>query len=335
MTAAGDSTLGSTWRKWDLHVHTPASIVHNYGPDPWDRFLSDLAALPPALSVIGINDYLFIDGYRRVLDEWHQDRLPNLEAIFPIVEFRLQQLAGVDGDLSRINYHVIFSPEVTPDAIDAQFLHGLAAKFQLSASSGPPWSGFLSRDNVQTFGAALRASMPAARQREHPESDLELGFANLVVPLHDLRVLLEHTALTGQTICAIGKTEWADFRWTDQAIASKKDLINGADVVFTAAESAPAYQRSRESLREQKVNDRLLDCSDAHHPAASTDKDRLGNCLTLDSRAANSRWAQACADRVRPPGVRWEPTNEARCPPDKAGRPHPQRPDRAVGRRPG
>ena len=22
---------GSLWRRWDLHVHTPASLYHNYG----------------------------------------------------------------------------------------------------------------------------------------------------------------------------------------------------------------------------------------------------------------------------------------------------------------
>ena len=61
---------GSTWRKGDLHVHTPASIVHNYPGEEsaaWDAFLADIEALPPEFKVIGINDYLFVDGYERVL----------------------------------------------------------------------------------------------------------------------------------------------------------------------------------------------------------------------------------------------------------------------------
>ena len=69
---------GSLWRKWDLHVHTPASIVQHYGgntEDAWEKFITDLEALPPEFSVIGINDYLFLDGYRRVLEERRKGRL--------------------------------------------------------------------------------------------------------------------------------------------------------------------------------------------------------------------------------------------------------------------
>ena len=50
--------------------------------------------------------------------------------------------------------------------------------------------------------------------------------------------------------------------------------------MFTAAATASAYHQSRKSLRDQLVNDRLLDCSDADHYADSANKDRLGNSLT-------------------------------------------------------
>ena len=61
--------VGSTWKKWDLHVHTPSSLVHNYPgasqDEAWEAFLTDLEALPPEFKAIGINDYIFIDGYER------------------------------------------------------------------------------------------------------------------------------------------------------------------------------------------------------------------------------------------------------------------------------
>lgn len=36
---------GSAWRKWDLHVHTPDSLVNHYGggPNVWDKFIDALA----------------------------------------------------------------------------------------------------------------------------------------------------------------------------------------------------------------------------------------------------------------------------------------------------
>jgi len=49
--------IGSTWKKWDLHVHTPASIVNNYPgqlEEAWEAFFSDLEALPPDFKVIGV-----------------------------------------------------------------------------------------------------------------------------------------------------------------------------------------------------------------------------------------------------------------------------------------
>ena len=37
-----NDTRGSLWRKWDLHVHTPSSIINDYGGDnenTWEQFL--------------------------------------------------------------------------------------------------------------------------------------------------------------------------------------------------------------------------------------------------------------------------------------------------------
>lgn len=62
---------GAEWRKWDLHVHTPNSLVHHFKGDTdqqWEQFITDLESLPEEFKVIGINDYLFIDGYRKVLE---------------------------------------------------------------------------------------------------------------------------------------------------------------------------------------------------------------------------------------------------------------------------
>jgi hypothetical protein len=62
------TSVGSTWSKWDLHVHTPKSLQQQYGgnvDDVWEKFVADLEALPSEFKVIGVNDYLFVDGYLR------------------------------------------------------------------------------------------------------------------------------------------------------------------------------------------------------------------------------------------------------------------------------
>ena len=90
---------GSEWRKWDLHVHTPLSIYQNFGGDTeevWKKYIKELESLPGEFAVIGVNDYLFIDGYKRLkLEQESNNRLKNLK-LFPVVEFRIEKFAGID-----------------------------------------------------------------------------------------------------------------------------------------------------------------------------------------------------------------------------------------------
>jgi hypothetical protein len=96
---SNSNPLGSTWKKWDLHVHTPCSIVQNYGGNndtAWEAFIADLEKLPPEFKVIGINDYIFVDGYERVRKvKIEGGRLKNIDLILPVVELRLDKFAGV------------------------------------------------------------------------------------------------------------------------------------------------------------------------------------------------------------------------------------------------
>lgn len=42
------NTRGSEWRKWDLHVHTPASLCSEYGGDNdeiWEQFIQRIENL--------------------------------------------------------------------------------------------------------------------------------------------------------------------------------------------------------------------------------------------------------------------------------------------------
>ena len=110
---------GSIWRKWDLHVHTPASIINNYSdPDPWERFIRELEQLPPEFKVIGVNDYLFLEGYKYLLFKKQEGRLQNIDLILPVIELRIDKFGGTAGHLSRINYHIIFSNEIAPEVIE-------------------------------------------------------------------------------------------------------------------------------------------------------------------------------------------------------------------------
>lgn len=281
---------GSTWKKWDLHVHTPNSLVHNYPGDrekAWEQFISELEALPPDFKVIGINDYLFVDGYKRVLEERKRGRISNIELILPVIELRMDKFGGVlsyedrkytDSDWSRINLHVIFD-EVEPELIQEQFISAISSKYKLVADVGTEWGGVITYKNLIALGNAIINSTPENLRRSLP-SPLKLGFNNLNVTYEGFRDALKNPHLAGKYVVAIGKTEWENLRWSDRTIADKKSTINEADLVFISAENPAHYSRARESLQNANVNDKLLDCSDAHSFSSSGVKDRIGNCFT-------------------------------------------------------
>lgn len=255
---------GSTWNKWDLHVHTPLSLVQGYGgdqPENWDRFIAELAALPPEFKVIGINDYLFLDGYRKVLAAKQANRLPNIELLLPVIELRLDKFAGTDGEMSRVNFHVIFSDELTPEVIEQQFLNALAATYVVD--SRYPWQGVLSRDSLTDLGQKIIDATPADK-RAQLGSPLKVGFNNFCLRGDQVLKLLENPLFSGKHLTAIGKAEWSQIRWGGAGTAEKRTLIERSDFVFTSAQTREAYNTSRDRLKLEGVNSRLLDCSDAH-----------------------------------------------------------------------
>lgn len=289
------STAGSTWRKWDLHVHTPSSVVHNYPgaeAEAWEAFLLDLEALPADFKVIGINDYIFIDGYERVRKaKLEQGRLKNIDLVLPVIELRLDKFAGVvkkdkDGTFSqsgwnRINLHVVFDA-LDPEVIRQQFLGSLAPSYQLIPDSinwNGKWKGVITRDSLAELGQMIIDSAPAEKKADYAPP-LQEGFNNLCVSLEKVVEALDRHYFAGKYLIAVGKTEWDNLKWDDQSIAEKRNIINQADLVFTAAANPAAYDAARKKLSGSNVKATLLDCSDAHALSSSADKDRIGNCFT-------------------------------------------------------
>ncbi|WP_287313800.1 TrlF family AAA-like ATPase [Mesorhizobium sp.] len=120
---------GAEWRKWDLHVHSPAS--HGFKGD-FPGFIIQLGNAD--CNVIGINDYFSVAGYREVLrrlqnpagdtegNQGYRDALEKLRAktLLPVVECRMTNVLmnkhGKTGQ--RLNFHLIFDPALDPDDIE-------------------------------------------------------------------------------------------------------------------------------------------------------------------------------------------------------------------------
>jgi ABC-type lipoprotein export system ATPase subunit len=274
---------GTAWRIWDLHVHTPASIVQHYGAateETWERFISELEALPEDISVIGINDYWFLDGYQRVLDAKKNGRLQNLEAIFPVIEMRLDHFGGTDGNLSRVNLHVVFDPDLDAEMIKAQFIGALQPKIILAPNhAGIGWQAVITRDSLSDLGRRIKETVPEG-ELPHYGPDLMEGFNNINVRLDDVQAVLDGPYFKGRALIGIGKTEWRNIKWNEQSIASKKNVINSSSFVFTAYPDTARWAEDVRELRSSNVTHKILDCSDAHYFSDSDQHMRLGACQT-------------------------------------------------------
>lgn len=289
---AMDKGKGSEWSKWDLHIHTPASMCSDYGGDNdeiWEKFITELENLPEEIKVIGINDYLFIDGYKKVLDYQKNGRLRNIDLILPVIEFRLKEFVG-HRELKRLNYHIIFANQEVLDisVIESHFLSGLRGKANLSAIevNNISWGGVVSRESLIELGKSIYESTPEDR-RDGNRNFLEIGFNNINFEVSKIEELLgeqgnTNTFLKNKYFKAIGKSEWESFRW-DGSIADKKHIINSTHFIFSASPNADTANNGKTSLKENNVNSRLFHCSDSHQFCSdkeTTKPKELGHCYT-------------------------------------------------------
>lgn len=157
---------GSQWRKFDFHIHTPASVLNNQFGNNWDNYVSTLfkKAIEKNIFAIGITDYLSIDGYKKIRNEYldNQEKLITLFSedeiekikdilVFPNIEFRLKKYIGE----SAINFHIFFSDKVSIQNIEENFLYEL--NFEYSASPGGSGeTRRLTKTNLEDLGQRLQ-----------------------------------------------------------------------------------------------------------------------------------------------------------------------------------
>lgn len=155
---------GAEWRKWDLHVHSPAS--HRYAGD-WKGFVIQVGNSD--CDVIGINDYFSVQGFKElrrrmsspesaeIANDDYRTALEKLKAkkFLPVIECRMSNVLlnkkGLGGQ--RLNFHIIFSDEVSVDNIETFIKNLKVNKQSIGERYGD--SKFLQED-VQVDFAGIR-----------------------------------------------------------------------------------------------------------------------------------------------------------------------------------
>jgi ABC-type cobalamin/Fe3+-siderophores transport system ATPase subunit len=226
---------GSTWLRWDLHVHTPDSFENQYSfadqgeadeyqNSIWEKYVCELEKVD-GVSVLGATDYFCIDGYERLLHYRQTGRLANFDLIVPNVEFRLDRLIGG----RRLNYHVVLSDEVDPEAVRTQFLE------QLHVRTPQGEERTLSRANIEEIGRLLKEHHAPFRA----DSDYFVGCANVTVSLNDITKLLKEKAslFGGRYLLVLAEEGWCTADWDGQDHLTRKEMLYLSDALFSANES--------------------------------------------------------------------------------------------------
>lgn len=95
---------GSEWRRWDLHVHTPETILNNqYKNNDWQIYIEKLNESD--IAVVGITDYLCIENYKKIHNDKHKLRKDLF--IIPNIEFRITPETKNN---NAINLHLLINP---------------------------------------------------------------------------------------------------------------------------------------------------------------------------------------------------------------------------------
>lgn len=124
------SARGSTWHRWDPHIHAPGTALNDQyaGADPWDNFLTKIEKSDPPIRALGITDYCGIDCYIETRKRQDAGRISNVGLIFPNVEFRLSIETNKG---AAINLHLLFSPDAADHVQRIEhFLNGLQFRHQ-------------------------------------------------------------------------------------------------------------------------------------------------------------------------------------------------------------
>lgn len=246
-----NDSRGSLWRKWDLHVHTPASGLNNSFGDDWDKYVRTLfnRAVERQVAAIGVTDYFSMDGYRtlkaymsdverlRALfaselkeDPTHLDKVARI-LLLPNIELRLDTfVSGKQNDARSINFHAIFSDELDVAVIEDNFLFELKCLVD-AAAQGHDERITLTRENMRRLGERLKAEHAAFRG----DDAFRVACKNVTVSHEQVTdVLKAHPAtFENKYILVLAEDEVSDLSYDGRGHLTRKTLYKKMDMMFS------------------------------------------------------------------------------------------------------
>ena len=240
---------GSEWRKWDLHVHSPLSVLNNQYPrcsdssPDWNRYINKLEEFED-ISAIGMTDYFSIDGYKKVIKFRKEGRLKNFNLILPNVELRLDTFVVKDKS-KDINFHIIFSDKLEVEDIEKEFLESLDIEAS-GSKDGVAGTRKLTKSAILAIGKQIKKYNP--NFKDH--SDEETAFKNITVRLKQVQELLRKDLFRGKFLFVLSGSECADIDWK-QAYLTKRNFLQVAHILETGSSDTIKWALGKKDLSKE------------------------------------------------------------------------------------
>jgi ABC-type lipoprotein export system ATPase subunit len=229
-------SVGSIWRKWDLHVHTHASFIWKGGKklrdqttaerdDTCKSILERMGALD--VDAFCIMDYWTFDGFLELRDYLRRNPTATAKRVFPGIELRLE--APTD---YRLNTHILFD-----DLVSNERLGHFLAHVKLVGPQGRPPSreNFIEIAKSYDPGKLKHHGMTVA-DRADDEKMYHLGLSTAVVTRESLHQAIE---IVGDEHCLIVQPydtsdgledlDWKRHPYTDSTLMKWADMFETRD----------------------------------------------------------------------------------------------------------
>lgn len=223
-------SVGSTWQRWDPHLHAPGTLRNNQFGSDWDGYIRRIDAAEPAPVALGITDYFTLRGYKEVLKRRQAGALQAVRLLFPNVELRLTIETK---ERQGINLHLLVCPD------DSDHVARVEEKLaQLRFRYDSDWFP-CTDDGLRRLGRAHRgdAALP-------DEAALQEGANQFKVELTAVRKLFDEDSwIRGNVLVAVaaGKDGLGGIARDASFHAHREELGRFAHIVFSGQAADRAY----------------------------------------------------------------------------------------------
>lgn len=247
-----ESTKGSEWRRWELHIHTPDTqkndnFTGSSSEEKWKKYYQDISTYIgsgddplKAVAVIAITDYLSIDNYKKVIAD---NKLPtSVKLVLPNVEMRIQPIAND----SPINIHFVLNPDII-SSIESRFFSKINFRYSSTTFSASHSELIRLGNTIDSSLEGLAAYKKGIEQFVPSFDKIQEVFLN-DRELRDNTIIFVSNSSTDGVSGAVNHSDYLDgFQGDSQLKAFRQSIYKFVDGIFSATPSDIKYFLGKKS----------------------------------------------------------------------------------------